>query len=98
MAVPEYIFADMDLRHQGQGMWETVPFHIHPDSPKYVRDDLCITRATHDRLIAEAVAAAWEDAKRIVSEYPDHREIAGFDWRAEIQSAMDRAAAIRGQS
>ena len=50
-----------------------------------------ISRAETDRLIAEAVAAVWDAAMIIVAEYPARREKSGFDWRAEVQSALNRA-------
>lgn len=57
MTTPTEIYADMDLRHQSQGMWECVPFTIHPDSPRYIRADIA------DAAVQAAVAKA-VDAER----------------------------------
>ena len=38
------IYVDMSNAHQGQGMWESMPFLINPNSPKYITEAECQRR------------------------------------------------------
>lgn len=64
MTTPSEIYADMDLRDQSQGLWECVPFTIHPDSPRYIRAD--IADAVVQAAVAKAVDAERDRAQSLV--------------------------------
>ena len=90
--LPEQIWADCTTIIEGQWWrmdWTHGEWQSSPDGGpiRYLRDDLCITRAEADRMVAEAVAREWAILTEAIETYFDATAV----WDVESHAARIRA-------